>query len=683
MNGRGAAPRPAAPAGACRPGTCRPGTCRTEAGRLPLPAGLLAGWLAAAAILAVASGCTYFNTFYFAKKYYAQAERSVRRSESDKLPPDAAQKYDEAIKQCAKVLAHHAGSRWTDDAIYLMGASYYGKREFDTALKKFDELIANYPQSDLVPKAEFMSGLCHFERRNYEMMQAAFERTLQRKPKFERRDEILFTLGQAAKARRDWREAIRHYRELVRVFPGSERGQEAFLLIGDMYFDQGLVDSALIAYDELVRRAETEKAYREAVIKSSDTLVRLGRADAAIRQLDKLLPDDTGSNRPAEDWPASVRIHLAQAHNSRGEHDEALRLLREATTLYPGSSHAAEAQFQIGYTYEVHMDSLAAARKAYDQVSTMGSRSVFREQALLRAKDLQQLETLAEAGGADSVAGSDLAMASLKIAELQLFSQNRVEEARTKYREVVELYPGTPAAPRAAYALAWIRLHRVEGERDSALADFRRVVESYPASRAARGAVGLLVMEDADTSGLTAILASVEPDTLEAEPAPVDEKPEEEAAQVDSMPPMPRFGGASDVNAVEQGGEEMDGPGLSRLRRPGGRDDPRPVESVDGIDSLASRRRFLPPSQEAPLPRQDSLAPPPDSLPPPQGSPVPPPDTLPSWPDTLPPPDSLPPLPELPPLPDTLPLPESPRPPDQLPPPPPGDDPPDSGVREP
>ena len=499
---------------------------RKDAGRVSGGRWIRGTLLATALLFCFNSGCAYFNTFYFAKKWYGEAETTRKKSESDKLPPDAEKKYEDAIAQCRKVVRDHPNSRWADDAVYLMGASYYGRREYEKALDTFDDLLASYERSKFVPWAHYMKGLCYFERREYPAMKESFDQALALKPDFERKDEILFTFAQAAEKERNRPEAVRRYRELTRVFRGSEQSDEALLHIGALYFDAGRYDSAATSYDELARVTRNDKTYQEAQIRRAETLGRLGQSDAAIELLRPLLPKDERQNRSADEFPARVRLEQARAFNNLGRYDEALERLRGVVTLYPASNYSTEAQFQIGYTYEVYLDSLESARKAYDQASKMSAKSVFREQAQSRLNSLNQLQELtSSASDSSNTDRENQATAKLKIAELYLFSQEKTGEALAKYREVLQEFPETKAAPRAAYGVAWIRLKKMEGKSDSAYADLASLIRAYPASRQAHAALDLLADQHADTVGLSSLLEESKPETLETpvpEPPPVD-----------------------------------------------------------------------------------------------------------------------------------------------------------------
>ena len=603
--------------------------------------------LGLAALVIGTAGCAYFNTFYFAKKYFAQAEKLSLAAGSDKMSPEAARKYDDAIKQSTKVLKYHGGSRWVDDALYLMGASFYGKQEYEEALRKFDELVANYPDSRWVPWALYKSGLSHYARKNDELMEACFRRVLTEYPKFERNDDILYTEARTAERRRDRVEAVRRYRQLVDRFPRSDRGQEGLLRIGDLYFDAGFADSAYASYAEASREARNDDGIRNAEVKAADALVRLQRAPEAVRQLERLVPRDEAQTRTGETWPALVRVHLAQAYNATARYRDALTALRTVVTKYPQSGYAPEAQFQIGYTYEVYLDSLDAARVAYDQVARTGSASIFRDQAQTRSRNLQQLQTLSSQAQSDSAAGSDKqAESQLKIAELLLLSQNKVPEAMAKYLQIRTDFPQSRSAPRAAYALAWIRLRRMEGQRDSALTAFSQVIRDYPSSPAARGALDLLVAEGADTAGLSGLLMETLPDTVEteAETAPSTPPPPPTAVSpagagmepTGAIPDSLRRGRPPVLGARGRRGRTVPGaPGVPLS------DSLRAAPGVPALDTLrmAPGVPLSDSLRAAPgVPRSDTLraapdVPPPDTLRAPAGGSSP--DSLEAVPDTL------------------------------------------------
>lgn len=470
-------------------------------------------------LLSTLGGCAYFNTFYFAKKHYNQGERrrAETAAESDIVPTDAVNSYNKAILQCKKVLNFHTGSRWVDDAVFLLGASYYGKAAFDSALTTFDDFVRSFPDSDKQAEAQYYRGLCYYEQNEFEEMESAFSEALAIDQDFEYVDNMLYTRARTAERQLDYNRAIGAYRQLVSTFPGTDRGEDGLLEIGRLYFESEKYDSALVAYRELVAATKDEERYQTGQLQIGRSLIRLGGADEALDRLRRQLPREEGVGRGAgSDYPPQVRLIMAQALNRMSRHEEAIEELAVVPEKYPSSPYAVEAQYQIGFTYESYMDSLTSAETAYGTAAKMPSRSSFRDLARERLVELKKLIALSSQATAESegnAAEEKQAEAALKIAELYYFSRREIDLAKGQYQTVIDGYPETSIAPRAAYGLAWLALREEPADTTLAYQAFRDLVAEYPASDQARSAIDFLAVAGEDTVGLGDLLIEPEPVT--------------------------------------------------------------------------------------------------------------------------------------------------------------------------
>jgi TolA-binding protein len=266
----------------------------------------------------LSTSCAYFNTFYHAKKYYAKAQEAQQKSRSDKLSPEAAANYDKAIEKCAKVIMQHGGG-WRagiDEALFLMGASYYGKKEYETAIKKFDELVFNYPESDHVPEALFYTGLSYHRMRNYPTATRIFARLVREYPDFDRKDEILLTAAEGLELEFDYRSALREYRQILEESGTREVREKALERMGKIYFDEGEYDSALVAYQDLANTTRDDELYFEAQLNVGACLVRLGENGDALDIYHRVLPEDAERNENG----GRVWLAMAEAENRRGRY---------------------------------------------------------------------------------------------------------------------------------------------------------------------------------------------------------------------------------------------------------------------------------------------------------------------------------------------------------------------------
>ena len=92
---------------------------------------LRAGLVVALSLLL--GGCAYFNTFYHAKKYYAQGERARIAAEKKGQIAANNEAYKKCIDKCKRLIETYPDSKWQDDAHLLMAKAAYGRQDYLSA----------------------------------------------------------------------------------------------------------------------------------------------------------------------------------------------------------------------------------------------------------------------------------------------------------------------------------------------------------------------------------------------------------------------------------------------------------------------------------------------------------------------------------------------------------------------
>jgi tol-pal system protein YbgF len=72
-------------------------------------------------------------------------------------------RYDQAAKSFQKFLGAYPDGKYSDNAQYWLGESYYVTRNFDSALREFDKLVTQHPDSQKVTHALLKIGYIHDE----------------------------------------------------------------------------------------------------------------------------------------------------------------------------------------------------------------------------------------------------------------------------------------------------------------------------------------------------------------------------------------------------------------------------------------------------------------------------------------------------------------------------------------
>jgi tol-pal system protein YbgF len=72
-------------------------------------------------------------------------------------------RYDQAAKSFQKFLVEYPTGKFSDNARYWLGESYYVTRNFDSAMREFNKLVEEYPASQKVTHALLKIGYIHDE----------------------------------------------------------------------------------------------------------------------------------------------------------------------------------------------------------------------------------------------------------------------------------------------------------------------------------------------------------------------------------------------------------------------------------------------------------------------------------------------------------------------------------------
>ena len=118
---------------------------------------------------------TYFNLYYDASDFFNQAEKEINSQKKDlfstddvKIPQNANTDLQKVIEKCSQILQFHQNSSYVDDALLMLGKSFYYQANYRKALRKFNELIVTQPHSDLILETNLWVGKTQLRLKDYE-----------------------------------------------------------------------------------------------------------------------------------------------------------------------------------------------------------------------------------------------------------------------------------------------------------------------------------------------------------------------------------------------------------------------------------------------------------------------------------------------------------------------------------
>lgn len=303
----------------------------------------------------------YYNTYYNAKEYFKDGERAVLnqpRTLNPEFPvrvhpppaPAGKESFEQAIGKSSQILRQHAESDWVDDALLLMGKSYYYLQDFATAIKWFEQLEELTPAPSMKQQAIIWKGRAMLDLATYQQGIAYLEEILQNYPpewsagkkgelqilagehhamlkQWEQASDLLsaalsnisdqklqgpvhFLYGQTLEWQDRLGEASYAYTQVPSYFPGFEYTYWSRVKQADIARKRGDRESALQIYRQLQQNDKYVDQYQKLAFEIARTLEMQGRAEEAELHYKALLyGEESGESRSLQ---ADIHYRLGE-----------------------------------------------------------------------------------------------------------------------------------------------------------------------------------------------------------------------------------------------------------------------------------------------------------------------------------------------------------------------------------
>ncbi|MBU0982925.1 MAG: tetratricopeptide repeat protein [candidate division Zixibacteria bacterium] len=429
------------------------------------------------ATLGLGSGCgVYFNTFFNARKAFNSAEKTRRDSKTNR---GGTNDYNTAITKCLKVVDNYPNSKYYDDALYMLGVSYFHTNQYGKAERRLRELLANYEDSKFARQANLYLAKSKLELGEVEEAMAVFQEIFAADYDRAFKGEAAMGLGQYHFDAGDY-DLSRQYLLAVRDSLGTDLDKlKAQMLVADGYFERYKFADALGAYIQALGMNPDKDQRYHALLRAALSSYRTQRIDAGMAYLDELIEDELYF-----DSLGILKLTVGMGY----EYDEDLELA-EVTYLDVAEKSEnrlwqADAYHRLGLMYQFTYDDLEQAKEYYDLAVAATRSSEAGRDALQRSSDIGKIETFAQKA-LDSTATQDViddaGYTQYLLSELYWFQLNKPDTAILEMQILIDSFPTAYDAPKAMIALSQMYREHYEDDKtaDSIL---KAMLARYPGS---------------------------------------------------------------------------------------------------------------------------------------------------------------------------------------------------------
>ncbi|MAT39305.1 MAG: hypothetical protein CL946_06850 [Ectothiorhodospiraceae bacterium] len=347
--------------------------------------------------------------------------------------------YEQAIRDLREYVNRAGSGRHAADAYMELGRLALRTGKYADAVEAFQSLVRRHGYSERIGDANTMLVQALMESGDADkavlesrrMWQAAENNPFEEDGD---RDEYMFLHAQTLAAARDASGAKRVLLEYSQRFPNGNHISEVYFALGQMYRDEGKVGIATT----YLQRASAQGTHAQAGRDAADLHLESGNYPAAIRAYEQLAAqEETNLGRTYALSRIVVALYRADSLN------EAQRRAADFREQFPDAEPIFE-EFMLEHGKHFYR------AKKYDQ-----ARDYFEE---IEDSDSKEIASLANHWIART-----------------FVERNRNEDAKEKFQDVVDDYPGTEGAVLSLLSLGRMSL-RAEDYTNAAL-QFKRVVD--------------------------------------------------------------------------------------------------------------------------------------------------------------------------------------------------------------
>jgi TolA-binding protein len=462
------------------------------------------------------SSCAYYNTFYNTKKLFKEANKEREKRQGDKPTSREIQKYDKTIEKASKILEVFPDSKYVDDAVMILGESFYYKGDYIKAQRKFQELITYFPKSKYFQQANLWLAKTNMKLNDYIGAELILKK-LEDRPKTKKNillesrliwGDLLFEQG-------NYEAAEGKYKSVATSSKNKEYRAHAYFQLGQSQLQTGKYTEAIDSFKKAMKNSPDEKFKFDAELNYGIALKLAGDFNNAITVCKGLLENTLFKEKRglikleiADSKYRAGRAMFEQLKDAdleyRGKIYEAIDEYEKITLEHKRTEASANAFFQMGRIYEEEFGDFVKAKENYEKVRIEYNRSPLIKEANKKAKDLGQLIKLMnsiQTGSGNSSNGNKKATNQMTEMEMLLLEQGVHPELRflRKKRKLAQLNQASQAtsespsaqslneAPQAnvdeivnnKLQLAEIYLFQLV-RIDSALKEYHEILELYP-----------------------------------------------------------------------------------------------------------------------------------------------------------------------------------------------------------
>jgi TolA-binding protein len=321
---------------------------------------------------------TYFNLYYDTSDIFSQAEKLIKEQNIDifsnediPLPGSAGQLLSKVIEKSSKILQFHPQSIYTENALMMLGKSFYYEKEYLKALRQFQELVKSKPKSGLILEANLWIGKSHLRLKQYDDALKTLvdvKNIAVDKGESDIFEEAYLEQIKYRVVTEDLDQAISLIIEFLTVSHNSSLNAKVSYQLGKLYYKRADYLNSITALQNVFKYSPSYDVTLDSKIELAKAFRKSGDPQRGLDLMKEMRKEVKYS-----DVYHRIDLEIGLCQVELKMIDDGIQTLMKIDTAYANTPSAGLARFELGKIYETRIPDYDSAYKYYTKASTSTS----------------------------------------------------------------------------------------------------------------------------------------------------------------------------------------------------------------------------------------------------------------------------------------------------------------------
>lgn len=342
---------------------------------------------------------TYFNLYYNAKDSFQEAELAIQQQrknllqlEEPNISGNVPQLLNKVIEKCSKILQFHENSSYVDNALLMLGKSFYYQKNYQKALRKFQELAITKSESNLILENDLWIAKTQMRLKDFKNALQALER-VRKSAADEGEDEILrdayieeivYLINSE-----NYLQAISLMNDFLQVSNSDEVNAELVYEMGRLYIKTNDIENAVLSFRKVMDYSPSFEIELKSQVELAIALRENQQEEESLSILQSLRDEE----KYLESFD-KIELETGLTLFALNRVEEAVSILIKVDTSYISSQNSGIAKFKLGQIFEYYYKNFDSASTYYTRAASSTAPPEYLKPASEKAQLFNKYKTI-------------------------------------------------------------------------------------------------------------------------------------------------------------------------------------------------------------------------------------------------------------------------------------------------